>query len=653
MHKPLFDSFLELQIRTQVHDFSKTVLNMDYVDLQKIVYPKPKYRSFLISKRNGNPRLIDEPLKDIKAIQRKILTFLEERTPKFRNCVHGFVRNRSIVTNAQEHCSRKTKHVFNIDLSDFFPTITFKRVRGALRKQPFYFSHSVASLIAHICTRDGVLPQGAPTSPFISNIICRGLDRDLTDLARNVRVTYTRYADDLTFSFEYPNKERLPFQICKLNGASIEPGENLIEIISKHGFAINANKTRLKDQFSRMEVTGITINRHPNVRKEFIDKIRGALHAWDTYGYDDAQAAWLARVKSTTGLPLNNRAWQRQTRTAIVPQLKNILWGRLLYLRMVRGKSDLVYTRLAEKYNFLCKVEENTGCFIAPKLPISPVVNDIQSAAESVFVVKWSAETTDGKNVGGDGTAFTYQDPNLIITCDHVLQGEYTYGNGQIFKADYVNDEFRSKSLTLISTITGNRYPCRVLHRSKQFDLAILALEEPAQSFNKCFFPRTSAMEIGESGKLIGFPAYQKGHKADFLEEKVLNIMEPNKGYKLFTITGAGSIRPGNSGGPFVDQFFKIAGVAIQGAYNGSGHDTCLQFSVLDEWIHNWKSSGSVPLQEKKPTNHEVSCVSNAEDYLNEEAKHSSIRSNTKYHSYLEKIYKPVVNLFLWIRKVL
>ena len=208
--------------KISVHDFSDCILGFSYEKLKKAVYPKPRYRSFVISKRNGSARVIDEPLKELKSIQRKILSYLESISGQPHSCVHGFVIDRSIVTNAQQHCNPRVKHILNIDLENFFPSITFKRVRGALRKHPFYFSHPVASLVAHICTREGVLPQGAPTSPFISNVICRGLDRDLKKLARNNRAEYTRYADDMTFSFAHPSKEKLPGNICVWDSGKVK-----------------------------------------------------------------------------------------------------------------------------------------------------------------------------------------------------------------------------------------------------------------------------------------------------------------------------------------------------------------------------------------------------------------------------------------------
>lgn len=566
---------------------------MPYDDLRKIVYPKPLYRSFVISKRNGTSRAIDEPRKHLKFIQRTILTYLESLIGEPHSSAHGFIRQRSIVTNAQQHCSTRTKHLLNIDLQNFFPSITFKRVRGALRKHPFHFSHEVASLIAHICTHEGVLPQGAPTSPFISNVICRGLDKDLRNLARKNRAIYTRYADDITFSFSHPHKEKLPGNICVWDSGKVTIGDTLGEIITKHGFLINAGKTRISDRYTRMEVTGLTVNKFPNVSRQFVDKIRGALHAWEAHGYLAAQKRWEEKVVASCGSPIKERTWQRQTRTNAPPQLKNLIWGRLLYLGMVRGKDDLLYTRLADRYNFLCDMERIGGTFNAPSLKVEPVAQDLKTAEDAVFVVLWDG-VVDGNAVGGEGTAFVYKKLNFLVTCNHVLEAEYSEHN---FKTDYLSAEVKNKKLTLTRPKSRETFPARVLYRNKQFDIAILAFDLENPPFHTYFSGVPVDIEVQTPGKLIGFPAFQKWNAADFLDERVLNLLEPNKGQRLFSITGAGSIRPGNSGGPFVDSNYRVAGVALQGAYLGAGHDICLAASVLDEKIQGWRDSGAPELE--------------------------------------------------------
>ena len=156
-----------------------------------------RYRRFTVPKKNGAAREICAPAGGLKYLQRQlanILTGCEE----FRPCVHGYVRSKSIKSNAMVHCGKRV--VINIDLKGFFDTINFGRVRGVFLKQPFNFNAEVATTLAQICCHDGVLPQGSPASPIVSNYVCRKLDSELLAFARRHKMAYSRYADDMTFS---------------------------------------------------------------------------------------------------------------------------------------------------------------------------------------------------------------------------------------------------------------------------------------------------------------------------------------------------------------------------------------------------------------------------------------------------------------------
>ena len=159
--------------------------------------PDTLYTEFELPKRSGGIRAIRAPVSALKSIQRKLLALLETLYSP-RVCVHGFVKKQSIRSNAAAH-SNKT-YVLNVDIEEFFPSINFGRVRGALIARPFSLSPDVATVIARLCCVNNCLPQGAPTSPIIANIVCMRLDGELSRLARANGCKYTRYADDLTFS---------------------------------------------------------------------------------------------------------------------------------------------------------------------------------------------------------------------------------------------------------------------------------------------------------------------------------------------------------------------------------------------------------------------------------------------------------------------
>jgi len=579
--------------RSRVSSFCNIVLGESYAKLKTLLYPRPPYNFFEIKKRSGGVRQIAEPTKRLKDIQLRVLGFLEKDRGPYKPSVHGFVPRRSIVTNARTHCSPKTHQILNIDLEDFFPSITFYRVRGALQSHPYHCSHAVATVIAQICTVDGVLPQGAPTSPFLSNLICRSLDADLNNLARRNRAKYTRYADDITFSFATRSSTGLPAAICSVGAdGRVTLGAELNDLITtKHNFKIKESKTRVSNRATRMEVTGITINKHPNVPRIFIDRVRGALNAWKKHGYAAAESAWQKRVRESGTVAYEKKPWKRQTRLGVPPLLKNVLWGKLLYLRMVRGSEDLLYTRLAERYNALVEFEQSIGLFSAPKLPVVPVVRDHKTAMDATFVIEWSADyrisKEDVDSIIGQGTAFSYRQQNFLVTCSHVFEGKATVGSMEV-PVDIDTAELENLSIHVVHPHLKERWPAKVLYRNRQFDFAIMCFDGEIPPHR--FYPALeSPIEVRDEGMLIGFPAYKNWNLPDMNELAVLNRSEPHRGMRSFTITGAGTIRPGNSGGPFTDMRFRVAGMAQRGAYLGNGHDECLCFEVMDDLIAKWR----------------------------------------------------------------
>ena len=567
-----------LLIQSHVDWMSKELFDLDYSNLKKIIYPAPRYKTFTLTKRDGSPRIIHEPRKQLKNLQEKILKYLYETASNPKPCVHGFTPGRSIRTNAAVHCSPKTQILLNIDIEDFFPSITFYRVRGLFQSKPFDCSYSVASVLAHICTFNGVLPQGAPTSPLIANLICRSLDSDLMKLAKRHRATYTRYADDITFSFSTKHSANLPSNICTFDSGNLVIGNELLSIFQTHSFRLNPNKSRLSSRQNRLEVTGLTINEFPNVKRLFIDRIRGALHAWEVYGYDKAQSRW-ANIP-LSALPYERRPWKRQTRTGELPELKNVLWGKLLYLRMVRGREDSIYIKLAEKYNSLCLGEKMAGKFVCSGLPVDTIVRTKSGADKAVYVLEWSGDyihpgTTESEVVASQGTAFAYENYGLI-TCDHVLNFS------EHISTTATAPEIKNLTIEVKNTTTGESWPVDVVHRDAARDLALLRFKDhkPPHYY---FVGRATPLKIGASGVLIGYPNYSPGkQQANYLTASILNRFNRSA---LSRIEISGNIRKGNSGGPFVDASFNLVGVAQQGSTQETGNDECLCVEELNKWL--------------------------------------------------------------------
>jgi retron-type reverse transcriptase len=239
------------------------------------------YIRFKIPKKTGGERLISAPMPRLKNAQHWILVNILEKL-ELHDAAHGFRRDRSIVSNAQPHVGADV--IINFDLKDFFPSISYKRVKGLF--QSFGYSEAAATIFGLLCTQaqveeveldgktyyvattDRHLPQGSPASPAITNLLCRRLDRRLTGMAENLGFVYTRYADDLTFS---ASGESL-CNICNI----LRRTES---IVAHEGFAINEQKTRiLRGKSSQLEVTGIVVNERPNISKKELKRFRATLY---------------------------------------------------------------------------------------------------------------------------------------------------------------------------------------------------------------------------------------------------------------------------------------------------------------------------------------------------------------------------------------
>ncbi len=243
-----------------------------------------KYKVFEIPKRNGGKRTIKAPIDALKLVQSRLPELLQdcvdeinkEKNRKDR-IAHGFKRKRSIMTNARRH--RHRRYVFNLDIEEFFPSINFGRVRGFFMKdRNFQLDKDVATVIAQIACHANSLPQGSPCSPVISNLIAHPMDVTLVALASTAGCTYSRYADDLSFS---TNKKEFPRQVAAPLDTDAHrwlPGKELRRLIERGGFKINESKTHMQYRTSRQEVTGLVVNEKINVPTEYRRNARAMVH---------------------------------------------------------------------------------------------------------------------------------------------------------------------------------------------------------------------------------------------------------------------------------------------------------------------------------------------------------------------------------------
>lgn len=228
--------------------------------LQMLIKGKDNYyHSFYIPKSNGGRRLISAPSDDLKGIQRDILRSILDRVP-IHPSANGFKRKKSIITNAKNHIGNEV--IIKIVIKDFFPSITFQRVKGVYMR--LGYPERVAEALAELSTFKGHLPMGAPTSPYLSNIIAARLDRRFTNLGKKIGFRYSRYADDLAFSSEDRNLTRhIPF---------------FKKIIEDEGFVVNEKKIVIARKGGQQKITGVVVNEKINIDRKEYKKLRAVVH---------------------------------------------------------------------------------------------------------------------------------------------------------------------------------------------------------------------------------------------------------------------------------------------------------------------------------------------------------------------------------------
>lgn len=296
------------------------------------------YHRFTIPKKSGGEREISAPKADLRRAQEWIKTNILDLIPVHPSA-YGFVSGRNTVENAKQHLNQAA--VIKMDLQDFFPSITFWRVRGLF--QSFGYSEEISTLFALMCTEpprkevkfDGKyyyvaigerqLPQGACTSPSLTNILCRRLDERLKGLAESFGFIYSRYADDLTFSCGSSALHRI--------GALMNTAR---EIVQFEGFAVNEEKTRVLRSSRRQRVTGIVINEKPNLTRKQLRAFRALLHNVER-----------------NGLQAENRHHH--------PHFWEYIKGYTSYVNMVRPdlgeKFNQQVERIGQKYGLTDRVE--------------------------------------------------------------------------------------------------------------------------------------------------------------------------------------------------------------------------------------------------------------------------------------------------------
>lgn len=291
---------------------------LDYKDKNKYIKTiysisnniENNYKSYRIKKRNGNYRTICEPNKILKHIQRKILAHILEdmEVSEYAKAYH---KNISIVDNAI--CHVKSKVILKLDIIDFFDNIDFMNVY----KSCFYnFPKSIGILLTTLCTYYGFLPQGAPTSAYISNLVMRNIDYEIGMFCKKFNINYTRYSDDMTFSGNF-NPSIIINKVRKL--------------LYKLNLKINNKKIKVIYNYHSQSVTGIVVNEKIQVKHKYRNRIRQEIYYINKYGI-------ISHMKK---LNIKNKR-----------KYVNSLYGRILYVLQINKENIefIKYRDIIKKY---------------------------------------------------------------------------------------------------------------------------------------------------------------------------------------------------------------------------------------------------------------------------------------------------------------
>lgn len=519
----IFGKHIPISIPPELVDEDKLLahLGLSAKELKKIWWYRARmYHQFSIAKGKGRTRQITAPDRRLKILQSKLAALLNQLY-RIRNPVHGFVPKRSTKTNAEAHGRRR--FVVNLDLQDFFPTITENRVVGLLMS--LSVDTRVAETVARLCCVNNHLPQGAPTSPMLSNMICYRLDSELLRIAKDARAIYTRYADDLTFSSYQPPAPLFDGALPTVGRFSPELlAPRLLESFHSNGFTINPNKSHYADKNSRRIVTGVKINAGLNVDRRYVRHLRALLHSIETRGKLAAQTKYSA--------------------TGGKGSLDAHLRGKISYLTHLKGPTDPVVRALTLRYN---------ESFSQRPIKLAPTVEECRE--RSVWVVEHSA------NGGEQGTAFFLKDVGLV-TAAHCVDGD-------------------SDFTVYHPTKRANQVSVTVLKRCEHRDLAILSHTIQETDYFD-LEAASDSVAVSDDVTAYGYPSFGPGDKINVRKGSVTSLPVKSAVHKIEV---SQELAQGMSGGPILDTHGRVVGIIHKGGPS-EGRQLAVDLRELQKWLH-------------------------------------------------------------------
>lgn len=527
-----------LNPQTTPHELAE-LLETSYSKLCYTVYKKHTknlYKDFTIPKKNGGVRLISSPKPILKYLQDKLKSLLDDLYQPHPSA-SAFIAKRGLIYNTTPHVNKAL--IFNIDLNSFYNSIHFGRVMGMLIAKPYCLRKDTAQLIAHICCYNKTLPQGAPTSTTISNMICRRLDRELSLLAKNNHAYYTRYADDITFSFH----KIKPNQICAFEDNEWKPLATLTHIIKTNSFEINNAKTRGETSRCRQVVTGLKVNAKVNVDRRYIRTTKAMIHSL-SLGIESANE-YFSSVRND----------ERET------SLETIVHGRINFIGMIKGTNSTIYQTLTHKFNQLnidlkAPIRNDSG---APSIDYTQAKHLEHRKQEKLKKCIWvvSFDGIEGINPEEEltqGSAFMIKGQKLI-TCSHTF------------------DKAGSPNYCLINRIddTSVKYYARLVKADAHRDIALLEIEhENNENKGGAYFDYfeiyyNEDIHTGYNVYLAGFPDYMPGHQDVTVLPSKITRHEVISGVNHYSVNS--EILGGFSGGPVLNIYNQVIGMVKKGRY--------------------------------------------------------------------------------------
>ena len=478
------------------------------------------YRKFTIPKRGEGTRTIRAPVRGLYEIQRAILDkILTPSNIQNRHCVYSYTPERGALEMAARHISRE--FVVRLDIENFFGNISFPRVLGALQAFPLKLPRNFAVVIAQLCTYENELPQGAPTSPALSNLISRRMDGELIGFAKEHGFRYSRYSDDLIFSAN--TRRKLSFLVVRDDQSNFfVSAEPVRRIVEKNSFKLNEMKTRVSFRTNKQLVVGAVCNKKVNVDRKYIRQIRTLLHL-ASKSPDDALSAY--------------HRWSGRSRSA---NISAVLRGKIEYLRLVKGSADSVVVSLAEWFNSIYPDETPLKINQIP-LKIQETVNE-----KHVFVCISKHRNYGNSRFGETDEAMLYKTGSCffleeigLITCFHNLYHDFV-----VFDAK--NRLFETKIVY-------------AKHCDPVLDIAVLDEQSVLPGLYKTLkAEQVRPVNRGDRVTVFGYPNYVSG---DSLSRKFGRITQSPQRFGTTLYAVDINIQEGESGGPVLNDRGRVIGI--------------------------------------------------------------------------------------------